>query len=185
MRTYGRLPFSDAFEGAIALADTGFVVNMRYARALASNSQLLAQSPGSKAVFFGSNGQPLKFRDRLVQTDLAHTMRLIQAEGTEAFYSGRIAKDVEKYMRANGGILSAADFAYYQPVIREPIRGTYHGYDVLSMPPPSSGGIHVIQILNLLEPYSLNAFGAGSSDALHVHRRSDANCLRRSRAVFG
>ena len=168
VRTYGRLPFANAFDGAIALADTGFIVNMRYARALKSNAELLARFPESKAVFFGRNHLPLQFRDRLVQTDLANTLRRVQTEGIEAFYNGPIANDVEKFMRANNGILSAADFARYQPVVREPVRGTYRGCDVLSMPPPSSGGIHVIQILNLLEPFNLNAFGAGSSDALHV-----------------
>jgi gamma-glutamyltranspeptidase / glutathione hydrolase len=167
VRTYGRLPFANAFDGAIALADTGFMVNMRYARALKSNAELLARFPGSKAVFFDDDGQPLQFRDRLVQTDLANTMRRVQSEGIDVFYSGPFANDVDKFMRANGGVLSSADFARYHPIVRQPVRGTYRGYEVLSMPPPSSGGIHVIQILNLLEPYNLNMFGAGSSDALH------------------
>jgi gamma-glutamyltranspeptidase/glutathione hydrolase len=168
VRTYGDLPFGEAFEGAIALADTGFAVSMRYARAISTNAELLRRFPGSKAVFFRADGKPLQFRDRLVQSDLANTLRRVQAGGIEVFYSGGIPQRVESYVRAGGGVLSAADFATYRPVVRDPVRGTYRGCEVLSMPPPSSGGIHVIQILNLLEPFDLKALGAGSSDALHL-----------------
>jgi len=168
VRTYGNLPFAEAFEGAIALADTGFAVNMRYARALSTNADLLQRFPGSKAVFFREDGKPLQFRDRLVQSDLANTLRRVQAGGIETFYSGDIPRTVESYVRTGGGVLSAGDFATYRPVVREPVRGTYRGCEVLSMPPPSSGGIHVIQILNLLEPFDLKELGAGSSDALHL-----------------
>jgi gamma-glutamyltranspeptidase/glutathione hydrolase len=168
VRTYGNLPFADSFEGAIAMADTGFAVSMRYARALSTNSELLGRFPGSKAVFFRADGRPLQFRDRLVQSDLANTLRRIQAEGIAAFYAGEIPRKVESYVSAAGGVLTAADFAAYRPVIRDPVRGAYRGCEVLSMPPPSSGGIHVIQILNLLEPFDLKESGAGSSDALHL-----------------
>ena len=168
VQAFGTLPFAAAFEGAIALADTGFVVNMRYARALSTNSELLGRFPGSRAVFFRADGQPLQFRDRLVQSDLANTLRRVQAVGIETFYSGDIARRVESYVSVGGGVLAAADFAAYRPVIRDPVRGTYRGCEVLSMPPPSSGGIHVIQILNLLEPFDLKESGAGSSDALHL-----------------
>jgi gamma-glutamyltranspeptidase/glutathione hydrolase len=167
-RTYGKLPFAATFEGAIALADTGFVVNMRYARALTANADLLQRFPGSKAIFFRADGKPLQFRERLVQSDLANTLRRIQSEGIEAFYAGDIARRVGTYVTANGGVLSAADFAAYKPVVRDPVRGTYRGCEVLSMPPPSSGGIHVIQILNLLEPFNLKELGAGSSASVHL-----------------
>jgi gamma-glutamyltranspeptidase/glutathione hydrolase len=168
VRTYGRLPFAEAMEGAISLADTGFVVNMRYARALSGNAELLRRFPGSRAVFFGRDGKLLQFRDRLVQSDLANTLRRVQAEGMDAFYSGEIPQRVESYVRGAGGVLASADFAAYRPVIREPVRGTYRGCEVLSMPPPSSGGVHVVQILNLLEPFDLKESGAGSSDVLHL-----------------
>lgn len=168
VRKFGRLPYAAAFEGAILLADTGFVVDMRYERALKGSAELLGRFEGARAVFFRDDGRHLQFGDRLVQTDLAATLRRVQSEGNAAFYSGAIPDAVERYMRANGGVLSAADFAAYQPIVREPLRGSYLGYDVLSMPPPSSGGVHVLQILNLLEPFNLTQLGAGSSDALHL-----------------
>ncbi len=168
VRKYGRLPLAEAFEGAIALADTGFDVDMRYARALKNNADMLAKFEGTKAIFFKDATTPLAFGDRLVQRDLAATMRRIQAEGIGAFYEGEVPQKVESYMKAQGGMLSARDFAAYKPVAREPVKGTFQGYEVISMPPPSSGGIHVIQMLNLLEPYDLKYFGAGSSEAIHV-----------------
>ncbi|RPH95597.1 gamma-glutamyltransferase [candidate division KSB1 bacterium] len=167
VRTYGRLPFAAAFNGAVALADTGFIVNRRYARSLNSNADLLGRFPGTKAVFF-RNGVPLRFQDRLVQTDLANTLRRVQTGGIEAFYTGDVPRIVEEHMKANGGILSKKDFAGYQPLTREPVRGDYKGYQVLSMPPPSSGGVHLIQILNLLEPFDLKYWGAGSSEVVHI-----------------
>jgi gamma-glutamyltranspeptidase/glutathione hydrolase len=167
IRNYGKLTLADDISGAIDLAENGFSVNMRYARALKSNADLLQKFPGPKAIFFRGD-IPLGFGEHLVQKDLAHTMQRIQAEGIEAFYQGTIPQAVETYMKANGGILSAKDFAGYKPLVRQPVRGTYKGYEIISMPPPSSGGIHVIQILNLLEPFDLKVFGAGSSDEIHL-----------------
>jgi gamma-glutamyltranspeptidase / glutathione hydrolase len=168
VRTYGKLPFAAAFAGAIALADTGFDLDMRYARALKNNAEMLSRFDGSRAIFFKNATTPLAFGDRLVQHDLAATLRQLQANGIAAFYSGDLPRRVEDYLKAHGGILSAKDFAGYEPVAREPVRGTYDGYEVISMPPPSSGGIHVIEMLNLLEPFDLKYLGAGSSDAVHV-----------------
>jgi gamma-glutamyltranspeptidase / glutathione hydrolase len=168
VRTYGKLPWADDVEGAIALADTGFIVNMRYARALNSENDLLHRFEGPRKIFFKNDSIPLAFGDRLVQSDLAATLRRIQSEGISAFYSGEIPAKVEAYMKANGGILTAKDFAAYQPLVREPVRGAYDGLEIISMPPPSSGGIHVIQTLNLLEPYDLKFLGAGSSESLHL-----------------
>lgn len=168
VRTYGKLPFANALNGAIALADTGFIVDMRYERAINGSVDLLRRFEGSRTIFFRDDGTPLRFGDRLIQTDLAATLQRIQAEGIAAFYKGGIPQTVERYVRANGGVLTAADFAAYRPVVREPLRGSYLGYDVLSMPPPSSGGVHVLQILNLLEPFNLAQLGAGSSEAIHL-----------------
>jgi gamma-glutamyltranspeptidase/glutathione hydrolase len=168
IRSYGKLTLAQDIEGAIALADTGFVVNMRYARALNSEADLLGKFPGTRAIFFKGDSVPWRFGDRLIQTDLAKTLRRIQSEGIQAFYNGEIPRTVESYMKANGGILSAKDFANYKPVVRDVVRGSYRGYETISMPPPSSGGIHAIQILNLLEPYDLKYLGAGSSESVHL-----------------
>jgi gamma-glutamyltranspeptidase/glutathione hydrolase len=168
VRQYGRLSLAEALEGPVALADTGFVLSMRYARALGRERDKLALFPGTKSIFFKNDSLPLAFGERLVQTDLAHTFRRVQSDGIQAFYQGELPAMVEKYMRANGGILYAADFASYQPIAREPVHGSYHGYEVISMPPPSSGGIHVIQILNILEPFNLRYLGLGSSESFHL-----------------
>ncbi|MDD5088974.1 MAG: gamma-glutamyltransferase [bacterium] len=168
VRKYGRLPLAALLESAIALADTGFDVDMRYARALNTNRELLGRFEGSRAVFFQNDSLPLAFGDRLIQSDLAATLRRIQSEGIAAFYAGDLPKTVENYVAKNGGILTAPDFAAYVPLVREPVRGSYRGCEVLSMPPPSSGGVHVLQILNILEPFDLSYFGAGSSESVHL-----------------
>jgi gamma-glutamyltranspeptidase / glutathione hydrolase len=168
VRTYGKLSLAKDIEGAIALADTGFIVNMRYARALSGNRELLQKFEGPRKIFFKNDSIPLAFGERLVQTDLANTLRAIQSHGVSAFYTGEIPAKVEAYMKSHGGILSAEDFAGFKALFRQPVRGTYDGIEILSMPPPSSGGIHVIQMLDLLEPYDLKFLGAGSSESLHL-----------------
>jgi gamma-glutamyltranspeptidase/glutathione hydrolase len=168
VRQYGKLPLAQILEGPIALADTGFTTTMRWARALKREKDKLVLFPGTREIFFKSDSLTLEFGDRLVQTDLAHTFRHIQAYGIDEFYRGELPQTIESYMQSNGGILSAADFASYQPVVREPVHGSYRGCDILSMPPPSSGGVHVIQILNLLEPYDLKSTGLGSSQSWHL-----------------
>ncbi|MBU0507992.1 gamma-glutamyltransferase [bacterium] len=168
VRDYGTLPLADLLEGAIALADTGFDLDMRYARSISTNRELLSRFEGSRRVLFKSDTIPLAFGDRLVQSDLAGMLSRVQAEGIEAFYHGEIPKLVESYLQPQGGVLSARDFAAYRPAVRPPVIGTYRGYEVLSMPPPSSGGVHVIQILNILESFNLGYFGAGSSESVHL-----------------
>lgn len=168
IQTYGKLSLAEVLEDVIALADTGFTVSMRSARALNREKDKLMKFEGTRAIFFKNDTLPLAFGDRLLQTDLAHTFRVIQAQGADAFYHGELPKTIEKYVTSHGGVLSSADFAGYVPVARDPVRSEYRGYEVLSMPPPSSGGIHVIQILNLLEPYDLKYMGLGSSEAVHV-----------------
>jgi gamma-glutamyltranspeptidase/glutathione hydrolase len=168
LQRYGKLTLADVLDDVIALADTGFTVSMRTGRALNLEKEKLGKFEGTRAIFFKSDSSTLAFGDRLVQTDLAHTFRQIQADGADAFYHGPVPKTVETYVKARGGVLTAADFAGYQPVSREPVRGEYRGCQILSMPPPSSGGVHVIQILNLLEPFDLKYMGLGSSEAVHV-----------------
>ena len=168
VREYGTLSLADILDEVISLADTGFNVSMRTARALNREREKLKLFEGTREIFFKDDSLTLAFGDRLVQTDLAHTLRHIQAYGPDEFYRGDVAQTVGQYVKAHGGVLSAKDFADYQPLAREPVRGDYRGYEILSMPPPSSGGIHVIQILNLLEPFDLKYMGLGSSEAVHV-----------------
>lgn len=168
VRQYGRLPFEELVERAAAIADTGFILDDQYERALDRYTDKLSQFEGSRAVYFHEDGTPLKRGERLLQKDLAATLRRVCQEGLDGYYRGEVPRLIGQYVRGNGGVLSAADFENYKPLMREPVRGSYRGYNVISMPPPSSGGIHVIQILNLLEPYDLSYFGPGSSETIHL-----------------
>ena len=104
----------------------------------------------------------------LVQTDLAQTLAAIAARGPDAFYTGPIAQRIAAAVREAGGIMSEADLAAYRTELRRPVRGTYRGYEIVSMPPPSSGGVHLIEILNILEGFDLARLGAGSAAAIHL-----------------
>ena len=168
VKQYGKLSLGEILEDVIALADTGFMVSMRTARALDRERDKLKLFEGTREIFFKDDSVTLAFGDRLVQTDLAHTFRHIQVYVTDEFYRGDIARTVGEYVQVKGGVLSAEDFAAYQPVARDPVMGEYRGCRILSMPPPSSGGIHLIQILNLLEPFDLKSMGLGSSESVHV-----------------
>jgi gamma-glutamyltranspeptidase/glutathione hydrolase len=165
---YGTKPMAELLEGAIALADTGFIVNSRFQRNLAVSAERLLRFPATRAIFMKSDTVGLQAGDRLLQPDLAATLRRIQEHGVPDFYAGELANRIVTYCAESGGILTAEDLRGYVPMQRLPVTGTYKGFDIISMPPPSSGGIHVIQILNLLEPYDLRSMGAGSSRSLHV-----------------
>lgn len=131
VRTYGKRTLARDLEGAIALADTGFMLNRRYERALKTSKDLLSRFEGPRRIFFKNGSTPFGFGDRLVQTDLANTLRRVQTEGISAFYTGEIPSKVAAYMQKNGGILSADDFLHYKPVVRQPVRGSYDGLEIL------------------------------------------------------
>ncbi len=124
--------------------------------------------PSSQQKFFKADGSSYELGELWVKEDLAHTLELIQKNGRDGFYKGENAKRLADYMAANGGIITEEDLEIYQPVERAPVRGTYRGYEIVSMPPPSSGGVALIQMLNILEGYDLGAMGHNSSAYLHV-----------------
>jgi gamma-glutamyltranspeptidase/glutathione hydrolase len=128
----------------------------------------LARSRASAKIFLHPDRTPLARGERLVQTDLAVTLEAVGRDGPPAFYSGPVAEKIAAAVQAAGGVMTAADLASYQAVEREPVHGTYRGYDIYSMPPPSSGGIHVIEILNILEGFGLTALGQNSADTIHL-----------------
>ena len=156
IKKFGRKRFSDLLMPAAKLAEDGFPLNAGYASRLIANSNDLALFPASRAIFFHEGKLPGK-GDVLKQRDLGATYRAIAQNGSDWFYRGSFAKDTAKWMQANGGLLTAADFAGYQIQVREPIRTKYRGYDIVSFPPPSSGGVHVAEMLNILEPFDLKA----------------------------
>lgn len=166
---YGTLPLSRLLAPAIKLARDGFVVNDALADDLNTyGKEVLLAHPNSKAIFFKANGAPYQKGEKLVQKNLAHSLSLIAKQGPDAFYKGAIADQIASEMAANGGLIGKADLAAYRAVERKPVSGSYRGYEVFSMPPPSSGGIHIVQILNILENFDLAKMGFGSADAIQV-----------------
>jgi gamma-glutamyltranspeptidase/glutathione hydrolase len=155
LRKHGKLTLADLLLPAAELAEKGFPIDGVYARKLAALAPKLRQFPATAAVFLKPDGSPLKQGDILVQKDLAATYRAIAKHGLDWFYGGEFARRTEEWMKANGGITTAADFANYKAIEREPVRGSYRGYEIVSMPPPSSGGLHVLQILGMVERFPL------------------------------
>ncbi|MCU5771222.1 gamma-glutamyltransferase [Erwiniaceae bacterium BAC15a-03b] len=168
-KKYGTMPLSRLLQPAIELARNGFVVNDALADDLSTyGKEVLINHANSKAIFYKADGTPYQKGERLVQRNLARSMGLIARQGPDAFYKGAIADDIAAEMAQHGGLISKADLAAYRAVERKPVSGTYRGYEVFSMPPPSSGGIHIVQILNILENFDLAKMGFGSADAMQV-----------------
>ncbi|MBY4953298.1 gamma-glutamyltransferase [Pantoea sp. DY-17] len=166
---YGTLPLSTLLAPAIKLARDGIVVNDALADDLATyGKETLINHDNSRAIFYKADGKPYQKGERLVQKNLARSLQLIAQQGPDAFYKGKIAEEIAGEMAQHGGLIGKQDLAAYRAVERKPVSGTYRGYEVFSMPPPSSGGIHIVQILNILENFDLAKFGFGSADAMQV-----------------
>ena len=156
-RHYGRVPLGDLLLRAARIAEQGFPIDRAYAGKLARTAGTLSQFAGSRAVLLKPDGSPYRAGEVLRQPGLARTYRAIARRGTDWFYRGPFARDVAAWMAANGGILTAEDFARYRARPREPVVSSYRGYTIVGCPPPSSGGVHVAQILNILENFDLKA----------------------------
>jgi gamma-glutamyltranspeptidase/glutathione hydrolase len=166
-KSYGRLPWPRLVQPAIVLARDGFIVTDELSRSLAGALKEMAKYPASVAQFSRA-GAPYERGDLLKQPDLARTLERIAREGPAGFYQGRTAELIEKEMKRGGGLITRADLAAYRPVVREPLRGTYRGYEVITVAPPSSGGIVLLEALNILEGYDLQQAGFGSANAVHL-----------------
>jgi gamma-glutamyltranspeptidase/glutathione hydrolase len=167
-KKFGSLPLKTLAQPAIELAENGFEVYPHLAEAMEVAQKDLAKYPASKKIFLKSSGEPYKVGELLLQKDLAQTLRLIVHEGSNGFYHGALADRIVKESKARKGILTKQDLSSYEVKWREPLRGTYKGFEVVSFPPPSSGGTHVIEILNILENDSLKSLGFASAEALHL-----------------
>ncbi len=165
-KKYGKLPWKSVVAPAIRLARNGFSVSELYTEQAKSKQKLLASNPAARAIFT-NNGQPLQPGERLVQRDLARTLIAV-ARDPRDFYTGSIAAKIDRDMRANQGLITRADLQAYQPKWRDPVCGKFRQYNVCSMAPPSSGGVHLLQILNTIGSTDLAAMGWHSPDALHL-----------------
>ncbi|MFT4120183.1 gamma-glutamyltransferase [Bradyrhizobium sp.] len=164
----GKFTLGELLAPAIALARDGFVVTDDIADTLPTWHPRLARWPSSAGIFSRPDGTPLGEGDRLVQKDLAETLSAVAAQGPRGFYEGKIADKLAGAVSAAGGIMTPADLQAYRPVIREPVRGTYRGYDIVSMPLPSSGGVVLVETLNILEGFRLADLKQGSPASLHL-----------------
>lgn len=166
-RAHGKLPLSEIMAPAIRIAENGFQVYPRLAKEIEQRKEVLRIYPSSRALFL-PNGKPLRSGELLVQKDLASTLQAILREGERAFYDGVLARKIIAEMRRGGGVLTRADLRGYRVIERVPVTGTYRGFRIVSMPPPSSGGAHIIEMLNMLEPYNVATMNPRSTKYLHL-----------------
>ncbi|MDI3563020.1 gamma-glutamyltransferase [Bradyrhizobium sp. Arg816] len=164
----GRFTLAQLLEPAIALARDGFVVTDDLADTLPGWHRRLARWPSSAKIFSRPDGTSLGEGDRLVQSDLAETLSAVAAQGPRGFYEGPVAEKLAKAVTDAGGIMTPADLKSYSAVVRAPVLGTYRGYDIVSMPLPSSGGVVLVETLNILEGFQLADLKQGSPASLHL-----------------
>jgi len=165
---YGTMKLSDVIAPAIKLASAGFILKPSHENTLRNAQERLGRNENSRKIFLKADGSVPRFGERLVQKDLAWSLTQIASDGAKAFYEGAIGARLIADIQARGGVMTRADLKNYRVIEREPVHGTYRGYDIFSMPPPSSGGVHLIEILNVLEGYPLAEWGQNSAATMHV-----------------
>jgi gamma-glutamyltranspeptidase / glutathione hydrolase len=168
LKKYGTMSLEEVIAPAIQLAKEGIKINRFLFDNLKENQKSLMKWPASRKIFFKANGEFFKPGEVLVQSDLAWSLKQIQTHGPNAFYKGEIATRIVEDIKAHDGIITLEDFNSYQAIIRSPLRGTYRGLEIVSMPPPSSGGAHLVQILNILEGYPVSKLGFNSPETIHL-----------------
>ncbi|WFD79341.1 gamma-glutamyltransferase [Taylorella equigenitalis] len=165
---YGTMNLSELIQPAIDTARNGFKLTSRQAKSFVEEKDRMLKYPATKKYFYKEDGSPYKEGEVLKQENLAKTLERISQNGPDEFYKGETADLIVKDQEANKGLITKDDLANYKAVWREPVRGTYRGYDIISMSPPSSGGTHIIQILNIMENADIEKMGALSSETMHL-----------------
>ncbi len=159
-KKFGSLPWSKLLAPAIQLAEDGFLVSPFMADALNRRYEKLGKYKDFNRIFYSN--YPVRMSQRLKQPNLANTLKIISVNGAKGFYEGEVAKKIDGFMKQNGGLITKKDLKNYRPIWRETLQGTFNEFEIVSMGPPSSGGIHVIQMLNILENYDLMKMGHNS-----------------------
>ena len=162
----GNLELPDVLLPAAEIAEEGFAISQHYANRIRATADSIRKYPETAQLLLDENSNPHKTGYWLQQPDLASTYRRLADEGVDYFYQGGFAKRLEQWMQKNGGLVTAEDFANYQLKNRQPLETEYRGYQVIGFPPPSSGGVHVAQILNILEGFDLS--NLSTADRYHV-----------------
>ncbi|WP_218240629.1 gamma-glutamyltransferase [Comamonas fluminis] len=163
---WGSMPLPAVMAPAIELAEKGYPVSATLAKTLSQEKKNMSRWPATQAIFW-KNGTPLQAGEQLVQKDLAQSLRLISQQGAKAFYQGEIAQRIAAEMAPHANAITLQDLRDYKVVEREPVRGTYRGYQIVTMPPPSSGGAHLLQILNMMERWPMQQWGPNSAQSVH------------------
>jgi gamma-glutamyltranspeptidase / glutathione hydrolase len=167
LERYGTMKLADVISPAIALAGDGVELSYYESESLRESRELLERFPESKRTYL-RNGRLYEAGERFVQPELAASLESLARGGAKEFYEGSIARRIASDMSANGGLITLEDLKNYRAVVRRPVSGTYRGYEVLSTPPPSSGGATLVEMLNMLELFPLERYGQGSSRSLHL-----------------
>lgn len=165
---FGKLPWKRLLQPAIDQARNGIVVSYDLSELLKARQPQLCKNAAACGYFYKANGVPYEAGELFVQKDLANTLQQIADKGPDAFYTGEISVLIVAEMLRGGGLVDARSLAAYKPAVREPVSGTYRGYEVVTMPPPSSGGVHILQMLNILEHFDVRGMGSGSADNVHL-----------------
>jgi len=167
LEKYGTMNVKDVLAPAIKLAEEGFILDYRLAESINNNYQEFIKYPSSKKIFT-KDGHPFEEGDLFIQKDLAKTLRLIAEKGRDGFYKGEIADKIINQIQSLGGLINHYDLENYNPVERPPVFSSYKGYEIITMGPPSAGGITLIQTLNILENVSFTKYDWGSSKYIHT-----------------
>ncbi|OIQ48298.1 MAG: gamma-glutamyltransferase [Gammaproteobacteria bacterium MedPE] len=168
LKKYGTMSTKQVIEPAIKLARDGIKVSPDLANSLAAMNRRLSHWPSTQAIFYKADGGNYLPGEMLYQKSLAQSLERIKKHGTKGFYHGETAEKISAAVIKAGGIMTVDDLANYKVVERKPVTGTYRGYEVVSMPPPSSGGVHIVQMLNALEQFPIKDMGHNSADTVHV-----------------
>ncbi|MGP5792915.1 gamma-glutamyltransferase [Psychrobacter celer] len=168
LEDHGTMSREQVMAPAISLAEDGIEVTAGLSESLEALSDRLQKWPSTKKVFFKPDGSAYQPGERLYQPELARSLKLIATQGADGFYKGETARSIVKAVNDAGGSMSLQDLANYEAIARTPVTGDYRGYEIVSMPPPSSGGIHIVQILNILEGYPLKDYGQNSAQTIHL-----------------
>ena len=177
-RKYGSREWRTLVEPSVRLASDGFVVPTGLAASLRGAQGKLGRFPASQAAYYKADGSPYAQGERLVLGDLGRTLARIRDQGRDGFYRGETARLIAAEMRAHGGLITEADLAAYEAAEREPVRGNYRGYEIISMPPPSSGGVAIVTMLNILEGFDVAAGGHNGARHLHLLAESMRRAFR-------
>ena len=164
---YGRLGLDTVIQPAIRYAERGFSASRYLVNIIAERRDELARFPASKETFLPGGGPP-DVGQTMVRTDFANSLRLVAKQGSDALYRGVLGERIVSDVAANGGIITSKDLEEYSIRRRQAVHGTYRGYDILAVPPTSSGGTHIVQVLNMLEGYDVERMGFGTTDYIHL-----------------